>query len=79
VDAPSRLLLHLLISLTRNTASGSQSMTKTSSVLSLLACLGCDRRSEWIERAMGSRRPSSGAAGLPSEASSVDDAAVDGS
>lgn len=76
--SPSRLLLHREISLTRKTASGSQSIMKTSSVLTLLACFGCVKRSAWIERAMGSRRPSSGAAGLPP--SSVDSGlAVEGS
>lgn len=42
---PSRLLLHREISLTRNTASGSQSIMNTSSVLTLLACFGCVKRS----------------------------------
>lgn len=37
-DSPSILLLHLVISLTLKTASGSHSMTKTSSVLTTEEC-----------------------------------------
>lgn len=44
-DEPSRLLLHLVISLTLNTASGSHSIVKTSSVLSLPACFGLVNKS----------------------------------
>lgn len=76
-DAPSRLLLHRVISLTRKTASGSQSIIKTSSVLTLLACLGFVNRSAWIERAIGNRSPSSGATGFPS--SDLGGASLDGS
>ena len=56
---PSREEEQRVISLTRKTASGSQSIMKTSSVDSLLECFGWVRRSAWMERVMASRSPSS--------------------